>query len=226
MLKNISKNSSENLLVYPIVICYGNIFAAVLITNRHAGLTKKFRFQHNGIKMKSFAKLPLYMGLAVLVFSVLISVAKVGSQQAMTSQKTKASAGGAGLSMQFTPPNLVSVLLTSEKEVAGVDMMVKFNGSEVTILPSSLSGGVSFVTSGGNMDVKANTFTFSAIAKKTPVSNGIVATFSVVPAAGKISANADLQFAGEGTTTDVVDKVSKQNILGNTQGVKFTTSAR
>lgn len=176
--------------------------------------------------MKSFAKLPLYMGLAVLVFSVLISVAKVGSQQAMTSQKTKASTGGAGLSMQFTPPNLVSVLLTSDKEVAGADVTVKFNGSEVTILPSSLSGGLAFVTSGGNVDAGTNTFTFSAIAKKTPVSNGIVATFSVVPIAGKASANADLQFTGEGTTTDIIDKISKQNILGNTQGVKFTTSAK
>jgi len=170
--------------------------------------------------MKDFTKLPLYLGLAVLVFSVLISVIKVGNQQAFTSGKTKANVAGATLVLKYTAPDVVSVILTSDKEVSGVDVSVKYNGNQINILPSSLTPGPLFITSGGTATDKSNVFAFSAIAKNTPVTAAVVANFTVVPKEGLNTANGDIQFDSVGTA--VVAKNSRQNILSNTQGVKFT----
>lgn len=172
--------------------------------------------------MKSFFKLPLYLGLAVLVVAVLISAIKIGNQQAFTSQRTRASVAGGSLILKYTSPDLVSVLLTSDKSVSGVDVTLKFN-NEVTVLPSSLSGGADFVTSGGDVDSQGYIFTFSAVAKKPAVTAGVVASFTVSPKSGN-SANADLQFDQKGSS--VIDKATGQNILSQTQGVKFTVSKK
>lgn len=174
--------------------------------------------------MKSFAKLPLYLGLAVLVFSVLISVIKIGNQQAFTSQRTRANVSGASLVLKYTAPDLVSIILTSDKEVSGVDITVKFNGDKIKILPSSLTSGPLFITSGGTVNDKSNVFAFSAITKNTPVAAAVVATFNVLPKEGLNTAEADIQFENVGTT--VIAKDSGQNILTNTQGVKFTVSSK
>lgn len=170
------------------------------------------------MKMKSFTKLPLYLGLAVLVFAVLISVIKIGDQQAFTTQRTKANVSGASLILKYTAPDLVTVFLTSAKTVRGTDITLKYNSDKITVLSSTLKGGGDFVTSGGNFD-KTLSFTFSAIAKK-PVSTGVVASFSVMPVKGQLKTDADIQFI-EGST-EVYDKASNQNILVDTQGVKFT----
>lgn len=170
--------------------------------------------------MKFAVKLPLYLGLAVLVFSVLISVIKVGNQQAFTSQKTRANVEGASLVLKYTSPNIVSVILSSDKEVTGTDVSLKFNADKIKVLPSTLHAGPNFVTSGGTMDEALGTFSFSAIAKKLPVTNAVVASFTILSKEkGKI-VDADIQFVG--MTTTVIDKAEAKNILKETQGAKFT----
>lgn len=173
--------------------------------------------------MQSVIKLPLYLGLAVLVFAVIFSAVTIGNQQAVTSQRTKANALSASLILKYTPPNLVSILLTSEKEVAGVDANVKFNSDKITVLPSSLTPGPFFVTTGGNIETRSNSFIFSALAKKSPVTAGVVASFTVQPKEGLNTADADLQF---NSSTTVIDKAIGQNILSQTQGVKFTVTTK
>lgn len=173
--------------------------------------------------MKSAIKLPLYLGLAVFVVAVIVSVVKVGNQQTFTNLGSRANVTGASLILKYTTPNLVSVVITSDKEVSGTDVTVKFNNDKIAVLPSSLTPGVDFVTSGGNVEAVANTFTFSALSKNQSVKSGIVATFTVVPKEAQ-TANADLQFVGNATT--VIDKTTQQNILTQTQGVKFTVSAK
>ena len=172
--------------------------------------------------MRAYTKLPLYLGLAVLVFSVIISVVKIGNQQAFISQNTKAAAAGASLSLKYISPNSVSVLLTSDKEVGGVDVTIKYNALQISILPSSLTSGGLFITSGGSTDDKTGTFTFSGVAKKSQVKDGVVATFNITSKDSVKSADADLQFVVNGTATTVIDKASGQNILNKTQGVKLT----
>ncbi|MBI3379424.1 hypothetical protein HY029_01570 [Candidatus Gottesmanbacteria bacterium] len=171
--------------------------------------------------MKSFTKLPLYLGLTVLVFSIILSVVKVSNQQAFTSTKTRANTSSASLILKYSTGNLVSLLLTSDKDVKGVDVTLKFNADKINILPSSLSGGPAFILSGGNIG-PTNLFTFSAIAKKSSTTAGLVASFAVTPKSNSGSTNGDLQFVDSGTA--VIDKAFGQNILGQTQGVKFTIS--
>lgn len=172
--------------------------------------------------MKSFAKFPLYLGLGVLVFSVIISAVKVGNEQALNIQRTKASAGGAGLSLQFVPPDKVSVLLTAPKDVAGADITIKYNTRDIKIPPSSLIAGPSFVTTGAVADPDKGTFTFSAVAKKSSVSNGIVATFDIMPLSENKNVSTNLDFESNQAATTVIDKVSGQNVLSTAQGRKFS----
>lgn len=171
--------------------------------------------------MKSVVKLPLYLGLAVLVVAVVMSAVKLSNQQAFTNLDSRANIAGASLILKYTAPNLVSVLLTSDKEVSGTDITVKYNSDKIDVLPSSLTAGTDFVTSGGNIDREASTFIFSALSKKPSVKNGVVATFTVVPKDAK-EASGDLQFIGNETA--VIDKAEGKNILSQTQGVKFTVS--
>lgn len=176
--------------------------------------------------MKSTAKLPLYLGLSVFVISVLISAIKIGNQQVFNSGKTRANITDASLVLKYTPPNLVSIIATSQSNISGADIVLKFDGDKIVILPSTLSGGPSFVTSGGNVDQKAGTFSFSAIVKKSFSTSEVVASFTVEPLENLNIADADIQFKGVGSTTTVIDKSSGQNILNQAQGVKFTLSAK
>lgn len=173
--------------------------------------------------MRNFAKLPLYLGMAVLVVSVLVSAVKIGNRQAFTSQKTKAGTSGASLILKYTSPNIVSVLLTADKSIKGADISLAFNGDKIQVLPSSLSSGPDFAASGGNIDLKENIFTFSVVTQKKDISAGVLASFNVYPVWGD-TAEADLQFPEDANT--VIEDSSGQNILTQTQGVKFTTSKK
>lgn len=187
------------------------------------GIDKVFDFLHNVFKMKSIAKLPLYLGIAVFVISVLFSAIKVGERGILTSQGVKATIPKASLSLNFSSPNMISVLLNAEKEVAGIDAVIKFESGKINILPSTLQAGNSFITSGGTVDRSQGTFSFSALAK-SPVSTGIVANFKIVPSKNLDKVQSELKFV-EGTDgTAVIDKSTSQNVLYETSGVKFSLS--
>lgn len=171
--------------------------------------------------MKSFSKLPLYLGLAVLVISVLISAVKVGNEQAFTSGKTSANVSGTALSIKYTFPNMVSVLLTGDMEIKGADVVLKYNAEKLSVLPSSLTGGSNITVIGGIADEEKNTFSFSAISKDELFKNGVLATFSVKSKSGG-STEGDIQFAVP--ETQVIAKDSSQNILKSSQGIRFILS--
>lgn len=174
--------------------------------------------------MKAFSKIPLYLGLSVLVISILFSVAKLGNKNSIADLKSKAATDGASLSLSFSSPDIVSVALTSDKEVAGVDAVITFNKDAITILPSTLAAGKSFVTSGGEVNEESSTFSFSALAQAA-VTSGIVATFHV-QAKGTESVAANLQFAGGAEKTAVIEKATGGNILSQSTGTTFTVLGR
>jgi len=176
--------------------------------------------------MKSYSKLPLYLGLFVLVLSVLVSAVKVGEKQMIASQGARAKAGGASLSLNFSAPDLVGISLVSDKIIAGVDIVIKFDKNKVNILPSTLSGGSSFITSGGIIDEESGTFSFSALAKEEKLISPIVATFHVVPLVKSGSVESDMEFVDDEGKTQVLEKSTVSNILGTTTGVKFNLSAK
>lgn len=175
--------------------------------------------------MKSFTKLPLYLGLAVLVFSVLMATVKVGQKQTLTDQRTKAAVTGVTLSLNFTPPNIVSVLLNSNAEVAGTDVTIKFDSSKLTILPSTLTASSSFITTGGKVDDKEGTFSFSALSKSKAVTSGLVSSFVVNAKNVSNSDSTELHFVTTDNQTAVIN-LNKQNILSQSTGVSLNLSTK
>lgn len=182
-------------------------------------MTKDKSILHNEIKMKPAFKLPLYLGLFVLVVSVLVSAIKIGNQSSLTTSRTRANTQGASLILKYTPPNSVSILVSSDKKISGADITLLFNSEKITVLPSTLQPGLNLVTSGGIVDENKKTFSFSVIPKDKLFTDGLLATFTVNSNSGK-GANGDVQFVTP--DTQVIDKDTGQNILKSTQGVKFT----
>lgn len=175
--------------------------------------------------MKSFTKLPLYLGLAVLVFSVLMATVKVGQKQTLTDQRTKAAVTGATLSLNFTSPKLISVLLTSDAEVAGADVTIKFDSSKLSVLPSTLTAGPLFLTTGGIVNDKEGTFSFSALSKSKSVTSGIVASFEVNAKNVSNADSTELHFVTANSQTAVIN-LNKQNILSQSTGVTLNLSTK
>lgn len=176
--------------------------------------------------MRKFTKFPLYLGLFVLVVSVLISATKLGEERALTYQRTRAASSGATLTMRYLAPHLVSVLLKSEKKVAGVDVVIRYPQEKIAILPSSLTSGPSFITTGGAIDEKASTFSFSALVKDTPVRSAIVATFSVQSKNIGGGEWVNLEFDTANGNTAVIEEEGSTNILTRADGVRFSPSSQ
>ena len=175
--------------------------------------------------MKNISRLPFYLGLSVLVLTILVSSVKIGQKVNLTRQNSLATAAAADLSLQFTTPDKVSVLINSPVDVAGIDIEVKFDKDKFTILPSSLSSGDQFMTSGRKLDKDSGTFSFSAISK-SGAKNTIAASFIIRSLTPKINTKGSLAYViGNGKTT-VLEKKNRQNILGKATGVNFTIPAQ
>ena len=170
--------------------------------------------------MKIFSRLPLYLGLGVLVLAVLVSTKKISDQRSL-SNAPKASQNGAVLTIKDDGDGKVSVLLTSDKEVAGIDAVIKFDNSKVKILPSTLDGGISFITSGGVVDDAMGTFSFTAFVKnEESIKSAIVASFKV-ESINEGSGETELMFETGEEKTVVIDKTTGEDILTNQQGIKL-----
>ncbi len=172
--------------------------------------------------MKKFVKLPLYFGLFIFVAAILLSAIKVGEKGSITNQKSKASSAGASLSLKYTPPNLVSVLVNSEKEIAGVDAVIKFDKENISVLPSTLRGTTAFTTTGGKVDEKNGTFSFTALVK-TKTASGIIASFDI-KTLGKPSGELSFVTGSEGSA--VIEAATKENILTSTVGVNLSQPSK
>jgi hypothetical protein len=163
--------------------------------------------------MKVFSRIPLYIGLGAFIMAVTVSAVKVGQGGIWTNTRTQATLTGAKLAMQFVPPGTVSVLLFSDKPVAGADVTVKYDKSKMTILPSSLSPGQEMTVTGGIIDEIQGTFSFSAVSKSLSVKDGIIGTFTIAKNPESTATDAVLDFlTGEGEST-VLEQSSGDNIL-------------
>lgn len=170
--------------------------------------------------MKIFSRLPLYLGLGVLVLAVLVSTKKISDQKSL-SNAPRANQNGAVIAMKDDGGGKVSVLLTSDKEVIGVDAVIKFDKSKVKILPSTLDGGSLFITSGGVVDEASGTFSFTAFVKNEEnVKSAIVASF-IVESINSGGGETDLTFETGEEKTAVIDKISGENILTGQQGINL-----
>lgn len=169
--------------------------------------------------MKTFYKLPFYAGLFVFVISVLFSAIKIGEKNFFVSQRAKAQVEGAILEMKFLPPNSVNVFLVSQKPVAGLDVVVKFEKDKVQILPSTLQGSSSFITSGGVVEEGNSSFSFSALPKGEG-SAGLVASFAIRSVSDNFSPTKLVFLTGERGSA-VLEKVTLKNILTETKGVEI-----
>jgi len=175
--------------------------------------------------MKYYNKFPLYLGLAIFAVSLVASAVKIGSNQMIALQQTRANVQGASLSLQFSPPDLISVLLTNNKEITGIDVALKYDKEKIVILPSSLKADDSFITSGGILDEENETFSFSALAKDSVSSSLVVATFRIAPKL-QTAEKTSLDFITSQEKTAVFDKSSMANILVKTQGLTFDLTAK
>jgi hypothetical protein len=172
--------------------------------------------------MKHLIKLPLYLGILLLIISVTISVSEVGKQGFSFNTRTKANISGATLGITYTSPDIVSILLNSQSDVAGVDVVVKYDNTKIEILPSTLRSNNPFITMGGMINDKDSSYSFSAIVKGNGVKSGIVASFNIKPRIiGELSQTEMFITSGEGKSS-VVQKDTNSNILIKSEGIKFS----
>lgn len=179
---------------------------------------------HNGCYMKLFSKLPFYAGVFALVLSVMVATVQLGTKGQL-STRISASTAKASLALQYSPPDLVSVSLNSEKDVDGVDVVIRFDKNKVAILPSTLTGTENFSLAGASIDNEKSTFSFSALPKKEGIKIGLIATFRV---AGKLPTETatDLELVESGEDKSVVlEKSGGSDILTSTTGVTINVSS-
>lgn len=187
-------------------------------------MTKRSHLLHNGF-MKTLLRLPLYLGLGAFVLAVIISSVKVGQKGVLTNTRSQATLSGAKLAMQFVLPDMVSVFLSSDKPVAGVDVIVKYDKSKMTILPSSLTAGPEMTVTGGVIDEGQSTFSFSAVAKSLSVKDGIIGTFNIAKNPDSPATEAALEFlTGVGNST-VLEQSSGTNILIGAESISVKLNA-
>ena len=99
-------------------------------------------------------------------------------------------------------------------------MAIKFDSSKLIILPSTLAASPSFITTGGKVDEKEGTFSFSALSKSKTVTSGIVASFEVNAKNVLNSDSTELHFVTVNSQTAVIN-LNKQNILSQSTGVSL-----
>ncbi len=104
--------------------------------------------------MHKVTKLPLYLGISVLVISVLFSVVKLGEQVSISSSSVKATSATANLSLSFISPDKISLMLNADKPVAGIDAVISFDKNKIAVLMGDylLSRGLMLAVDGNDFD--------------------------------------------------------------------------
>lgn len=155
-----------------------------------------------------------------MVVSILITAITLGEKKSVTNSSSQAKASGARLTLIFSSPNLLTVVANTDRDIAGVDVVIKFDTDQVSVLPSSLVSGNFYTVSGGIVDEISGTFSFSALRSIGQSATGPVATFNVAPVKNLGKVETEFQFReGEGATA-VIEEDTGENILNQTSGVK------
>lgn len=133
---------------------------------------------HNISMNKIIIRFPLYLGIVVLIISVLAATIKIGERNILLNNRIAARGAEVNLTLNFSLPNIIVVNFISKTEVKGADISMSYNNKEIEILPSTLQGMSGFITTGGEVDQERGVFTFSAVTDK-PIKTGILAFFRV-----------------------------------------------
>lgn len=166
------------------------------------------------------SRIPLFIGIAIFIIAVLVTAVKIGQSRSLTSENVKANVKGAELSLRYTAPDTVSVILNTDRMVSGVDVWLALSPGDLEVLPSTLQAGPGFVTSGGVYDPNNRSFIFSAI-RAGEAQSQIVATFQAGPKERIASIDAAMDFNKIGGNTSVIEKDTGEDVLVKTFGVKF-----
>lgn len=157
-------------------------------------------------------KLPLYLGVFILIISVLTVSVKVGEKTIMQTGLIKASEARGEIKLSLTNPNIISLNLFSSNEVGGGDFVLTYNPDDLEILPSTLSGQGGYVTTGGEVDNQNGIFSFSLLNSENPVKTGILATFQV-----KIKSKVKIDFDAQ---LSRLVSANSEKMLTKYQGIK------
>jgi hypothetical protein len=169
-----------------------------------------------------FIKLPLYLGLALFMMTVLLTGTKLGDNKSLTSLFTKANEEGAALSLQSLAGDSVAVFVDTKKEVSGMDITLKIEPKGIHVIPSTLVSGPGYAVSGGTMDPDTNTFSFSALRKPEEGATSYVATFKLEGIGGVWSGlTADMSYVLDNDATVVLEKSTGKNILIKAEKLSF-----
>lgn len=169
--------------------------------------------------MKALHKFPLYLGLFSLVVSLLVSAVRIGENRSVTTTQTKASLVISGLQLYFNSPNLITVIVSSDTEIAGIDVTLKFDPDKIRILPSTLTSS-NFIATGGIVSAENNDFSFTLTQPLIPIKSGIIASFEVEPNKN-FASETQIQFVTTDDKTGIYTNDSIINILRDTKGVIF-----
>lgn len=172
--------------------------------------------------MKRFKNLPLIGGFIVLVLSVIVSSVQIGTKGQLTTGSIQAQYAQSLLSLQYTAPDLITVLVTSQKTIAGVDVVIGFDNKKIQILPSTLTSGAHMTTSGAHIDEATSVFRFSALPLDNTVTNGIVGQFRIAPLTDENSLSTTLTILNGPDQSGVFESNTITNILSNTSPLTFT----
>lgn len=172
--------------------------------------------------MKLISKLPLYLGVSIFIVTVMMTAITVGMQKGSFETRSNASVSDVSLSMHYASPGIVSVFLTSQKPVGGMDISIRYDPKRIIILPSTLTAGPLFTTTGGITDIKNGTFSFSTLAKSEVKQGTLVASFTIQAAENSQNGDIQLQFNTGSGLTKVYDAGMTTNILTKTSGVNIT----
>ena len=121
-------------------------------------------------------KFPLFLGLTVLVVSILTASIRLGEKTRISTGRISASQNQANLSLKFSSPDNISIIFSATTQVRGADIVLLFNREKIEILPSTLTGMSGYISTGGEV-ADNNKFLFSTVNTGSSVKSGILATF-------------------------------------------------
>jgi len=136
------------------------------------------------VMKKVITKLPLYIGLTVLIITVIAGAIKIGEGNSIVRPRTKAFQKEVQLEFDFSLPNIIFINFISDTDILGADISLKYISKKIDILPSTLQGMSGYITSGGEINTVKGTFDFSAVTEN-PVKTGIFALVRVSDLSGK-----------------------------------------
>lgn len=136
--------------------------------------------------MKRLTKLPLYLGMAVLVMSLVVAVS-VSQKNTITQQTSHAAVGSTSLSLNPAASSFrigesatVAISISSSQNIGGVDLVLDYNHFLGQVDEKSIMGSNKFSLVRANVDANRGVLTASFIANNpNGESNAFIGSFGI-----------------------------------------------